>query len=347
MPRLPGLIRPMMATLGPLPQPPGRDGDWGFELKWDGVRAVAYVDGGSVRLLSRTDRDQTVSYPELAGLAAAIDRPVVLDGEIVAFDAGGRPSFSRLAHRIQAAVVTPALRASIPVHYLLFDVLHLDGESMLGRTFAARRAEAWILRRVVGDVRHPTASVRGRTRGRGSLVCPMWTAAGRTPRHPIASFGARWGLRRWLQPLLRRPGDLRPRPARLAVAGCFHHGLRLPPAPSARPRWAAPGRKLGIRLDDGSQRFPNARGHPAGVRPRTQVIGSVSGWRFTSATCGSRETGCGTTPSCALTTGSSFWSPATDSVPAPASCRRWRPAIRSAFTVRSEERTSIGMATGS
>jgi bifunctional non-homologous end joining protein LigD len=130
----------MMATSGPLPPPPGRDPDWGFELKWDGVRAVAYVTGGSVRLLSRTDRDMTRSYPELAGLAAAADRPMVLDGEVVAFDAGGRPSFSQLAYRIQAAAVTPALRAAIPVHYLLFDVLHLGGESLLGRTFAQRRA---------------------------------------------------------------------------------------------------------------------------------------------------------------------------------------------------------------
>jgi bifunctional non-homologous end joining protein LigD len=138
--RLPALIRPMLATLGPLPPPPGRDADWGFELKWDGVRAVAYVSGQSVRLMSRTDRDMTGSYPELAGLTAAVDRPVVLDGEIVAFDVGGRPSFSRLAHRIQAGQPGRSLLAAIPVHYLLFDVLHLGSTSLLGRTFLDRRA---------------------------------------------------------------------------------------------------------------------------------------------------------------------------------------------------------------
>src|SRR6266508_3581527 len=87
----------MLAVLGELP---GHDAGWGYEFKWDGVRIIAYVHSGQVRLMSRTDRDVTGSYPELAGLSDLLDGvPAVLDGEVVAYDDRGRPSSLPLPYR--------------------------------------------------------------------------------------------------------------------------------------------------------------------------------------------------------------------------------------------------------
>jgi bifunctional non-homologous end joining protein LigD len=83
----------MLATASALP---GGD-DWAYEFKWDGVRALAYVDGGRVRLLSRTGRDITVAYPEVREIGLSLgSTSVVLDGEIVAMGPDGRPSFAAL-----------------------------------------------------------------------------------------------------------------------------------------------------------------------------------------------------------------------------------------------------------
>ena len=129
----------MLATLGPLPPPPGRDDQWGFELKWDGIRAVTYISAGSLRLLSRTDKDMTSRYPELAGLASAVDGPLILDGEIVALNDRGIPSFTTLQQRMQIAHPPPELRAAVPVTYLVFDVLHHGGQPQLDRPYVERR----------------------------------------------------------------------------------------------------------------------------------------------------------------------------------------------------------------
>ena len=87
---LPRLIRPMLASLRH--EFPPDDDAYGWELKWDGLRAIAYVSGGKVRLVSRNDKDMAASYPELAVLAERVGTPVILDGEIVALR-GGRPRF--------------------------------------------------------------------------------------------------------------------------------------------------------------------------------------------------------------------------------------------------------------
>jgi bifunctional non-homologous end joining protein LigD len=137
--RATGLIRPMLATAGPLPPPPGEDKDWAYELKWDGVRAVAYLGAGPYRLLSRTDQDMTARYPELAALADVYhDQELVLDGEIVAL-VDGRPSFSLLQQRMQVRSPAPDLVADVPVLYFVFDVLHHDGRSLLARPYRERR----------------------------------------------------------------------------------------------------------------------------------------------------------------------------------------------------------------
>lgn len=136
---LPALVRPMLATAGSLPR---SDEGWAFEMKWDGQRACAYVEGGRlIRLLSRTGRDIAAAYPELGGLgSAAAGRQMLLDGEIVGFD-GGRPSFEALQQRMHVASAAHAARLSrqVPVAYLVFDLLHLDGRPLLDAPYARRR----------------------------------------------------------------------------------------------------------------------------------------------------------------------------------------------------------------
>jgi bifunctional non-homologous end joining protein LigD len=134
------LIKPMLAVAGELPA--GRTGDWAAEMKWDGVRAVGYVEAGNVRLFSRNDRDVTASYPELGRLADGVRSDVVLDGEIVAMNAQGRPDFGLLQSRMHVADAAKVrvLRDRVPVCYLLFDVLRVDGRSTLELPYAQRRA---------------------------------------------------------------------------------------------------------------------------------------------------------------------------------------------------------------
>jgi bifunctional non-homologous end joining protein LigD len=137
---LPGQIRPMLATLGILPSD---SGGWAFEMKWDGVRAIAFVEEGRAQFWSRTSRDVTSSYPELRGLAAAVGPArVVLDGEVVAFGDGQWPSFEALQQRIN--ISSPAqierLAAELPVSYLAFDLLCLDGTPLLDAPYSERRA---------------------------------------------------------------------------------------------------------------------------------------------------------------------------------------------------------------
>ena len=138
---LPELIRPMLAIPGTLP-PPDADSAWGYEMKWDGVRAVVYVDGGRARAMTRNDRDVTGSYPELRALGEAMGATqAVLDGELVTFDTEGRPSFGRLRQRmhVTGASQIRRLAAEVPVVYLIFDLLHLDGRSLLELPYAQRR----------------------------------------------------------------------------------------------------------------------------------------------------------------------------------------------------------------
>jgi bifunctional non-homologous end joining protein LigD len=138
---MPTLLRPMLATA--VTSLPRQDDRYGYEFKWDGVRAVVYVDGGRPRALSRNDRDVTTSYPELRAMAESLGSTrVVLDGELVAFDTDGRPSFGRLQSRMH--VTSPSqirrLTSQIPVTFLAFDLLYLDGSSLLDQPYENRRA---------------------------------------------------------------------------------------------------------------------------------------------------------------------------------------------------------------
>lgn len=136
---LPEHIAPMLATLSKhLP----RDADaFGYEVKWDGVRAVAYVEGGRVQLESRSGESITARYPELRGLGEALGAtPAVLDGEIVAF-ADDRPSFERLQQRMHVTSDSAIRRLAreVPVVFLAFDLLWLDGHSTLALPYEDRR----------------------------------------------------------------------------------------------------------------------------------------------------------------------------------------------------------------
>lgn len=136
MSELPRLVRPMMAVLRH--GMPDDDGAYGWELKWDGVRAVAYVAGGGVTLMSRNDKDMSGSYPELAALGGMVAEPVILDGEIVALRYG-RPDFGLLQSRMHVQRPPARLVAAAPVLYYVFDLLHRDDRSLLGEPYTARR----------------------------------------------------------------------------------------------------------------------------------------------------------------------------------------------------------------
>ncbi|RKR74561.1 ATP-dependent DNA ligase [Frondihabitans australicus] len=145
--RPPEPVHPMLATAGTEADLAALDADdWAFELKWDGVRAVVTVDHGEVRLTSRNDHDMTASYPELGVLADRLaDAGVgsaVLDGEIVAVDAKGRPDFQILQSRMKLTKARDVARAQdrAPVRLLLFDLLELDGRSLRAEPYDDRRA---------------------------------------------------------------------------------------------------------------------------------------------------------------------------------------------------------------
>jgi bifunctional non-homologous end joining protein LigD len=135
--RFPSPIAPMLAV--PAAELPEPGPAWAAEFKWDGVRAVAYLSAGRLRLLSRSGRDMTRAYPELFSLAhQAGSREMALDGEIAAF-AGGRPSFAALQRRMHVAAPSPRLLAAVPATYLVFDIMDLDGESLISEPYARRR----------------------------------------------------------------------------------------------------------------------------------------------------------------------------------------------------------------
>jgi bifunctional non-homologous end joining protein LigD len=132
---------PMLATLG-TEAAIDDEAEWAFEMKWDGVRAVAEVRDGTVRLFSRNGVDITAGYPDLAVLADAVVGDAVLDGEIVALGAGNRPDFGRLQGRMhlrKAADVERAVR-DIPVHFMAFDLIEGGGETLVREPYTERRA---------------------------------------------------------------------------------------------------------------------------------------------------------------------------------------------------------------
>jgi bifunctional non-homologous end joining protein LigD len=136
---LPAGLAPMLAAPGAAP---ARDlAAWAVEMKWDGVRALALIEAGQLRLVSRTGKDISTTYPEVAGLGRAVGhKQAVLDGEIVALS-GGRPDFEALQPRMHVTSAAQAVRLAeqTPVTYLAFDILQLDGRPLTGLRYAERR----------------------------------------------------------------------------------------------------------------------------------------------------------------------------------------------------------------
>jgi bifunctional non-homologous end joining protein LigD len=137
---MPDKIVPMMARTAKLPRDDER---WAFEIKWDGVRAVTHSEPGRLRLHSRNLLDITPRYPELNRLNRALSHHrAVLDGEVVALDAEGHPSFGALQRRMHVTSESAVRRLAkeTPVTYIIFDLLWLDGHSLMELSYAERRA---------------------------------------------------------------------------------------------------------------------------------------------------------------------------------------------------------------
>jgi bifunctional non-homologous end joining protein LigD len=132
-------VVPMLARLSELPRD---DGNWAVEVKWDGIRAIAYCRPGRVELQTRNLNDVSVQYPEVRRISRALGaHDAVLDGELVAFDENGRPSFERLQQRIHNTdenVVRRRMK-TYPVVYVIFDLLYLDGEDLTCEPYRRRR----------------------------------------------------------------------------------------------------------------------------------------------------------------------------------------------------------------
>ncbi|MCW2606481.1 MAG: polymerase LigD, ligase domain protein [Frankiales bacterium] len=183
---LPRDLSPMLATAGPLPPD---DDAWAYEVKWDGVRVLAAVEDGAVRLTSRAGNDVTGGYPELQALAGAVDRPLLLDGEVVAFDEQGRSDFGLLQGRMHVRSPRPDLLRAVPVQLVLFDLL-AGPELLLDEPYSARRARLDAL----------------------SLTGPSWQTSPSFPREGAAVFATT--LAQGLEGVVAKRQDSRYEPGR-------------------------------------------------------------------------------------------------------------------------------------
>jgi bifunctional non-homologous end joining protein LigD len=162
---MPEYIEPMKATLGSLPND---DAAYGYEIKWDGVRAIAYCSGGRVRLESRNLLEITDRYPEVRALGRRLGSvEAILDGELVAIDEQGRPSFQRLQRRMHLSSESEVRRRAkqVPVTYMVFDVLYLEGRTTMALSYAERRAKLEAL-----ELEGPSWQTPSYHRGEGKAV---------------------------------------------------------------------------------------------------------------------------------------------------------------------------------
>ena len=191
---MPERLAPMLARARQAPA--RRASATAFEVKWDGVRALAYSDHGHWALQGRNFTDFTPRYPELRELSRELGaHRVVLDGEVVALDEQGRPSFERMQQRMHLASDSAVRRRmrDLPVTYVIFDLLYLDGHYTLPlpyeeRRGAARAARARGSRR---GARRPTTAARAArcSTPPGRWAWRAWWPSGSTP--PTSRDGAR------------------------------------------------------------------------------------------------------------------------------------------------------------
>jgi bifunctional non-homologous end joining protein LigD len=151
--KMPTAIHPMLAT--PTEQP-FENPDWLFEIKWDGYRAISFIEEGRLRLLSRNQNDFTAQFPELGELPQAVKADTaILDGEIVALDERGRASFSLMQQRtgIRDRGRRTAGRPDVAIAYYVFDLIYLDGYDL-------RRVELEARKQLLAQVLLTTGVVR-------------------------------------------------------------------------------------------------------------------------------------------------------------------------------------------
>ena len=136
---MPRSIKPMYAVLANLP---ADQHQYGFEYKWDGVRAIFFWDGSRPIIQSRNLNDITQQYPEIVEIAGLGLPPIIFDGEIITLDRDGRPSFNLLQQRFSIADPAEALKCSrqIPAIYMIFDILYIERYSLLKKVYTERRA---------------------------------------------------------------------------------------------------------------------------------------------------------------------------------------------------------------
>jgi bifunctional non-homologous end joining protein LigD len=163
-----------MKTLLVADVPPERDdARWAYEIKWDGVRSLAFHDGAAFKLLSRNQLDATFRYPEIVELGRALGRrTAIFDGEIVALDAHGEPSFPLLQKRMNVTRQASVDKAAkeVPAVYMLFDVLYLDGRDLRRRPWHERRALLEALKPVLPPAcRVPPVQLGAKNRNHGGL----------------------------------------------------------------------------------------------------------------------------------------------------------------------------------
>jgi len=136
-PSLPEHISPMLAVLSDMP---AAEEDYAFEFKWDGYRILCFFDGRRVRLESRNQKNYTLRFPEICGLAEHLPYPVVLDGEMVALDAAGRPDFGLLQRRTSSLPVRGKQTAApTRISYLIFDLLYDNSGPVMNLSYPERR----------------------------------------------------------------------------------------------------------------------------------------------------------------------------------------------------------------
>jgi len=151
---MPKIITPMLAELGK-GEPPA-SGDWVYEIKWDGVRAICFIESGKLKMFSRNGNAMDRQYPELSILPHQVRaRQAIIDGEIAALDPQGRPSFELLQRRINVAEASAIARLarSHPVVFFAFDLLYLDGRDLRGEPLIERK-------KLLKDILKPDAGIR-------------------------------------------------------------------------------------------------------------------------------------------------------------------------------------------
>ena len=137
---MPRRLEPMLAKPGAVPESDADD--WAYEIKWDGVRVLGYAEDGEWCMLSRRLEDVSARYPELEPIAGALaGRRAILDGEVVALDPEGRPRFQLIQSRmgLTSPAAVKARIKEVPVDYVIFDLLHLDGHCVRELPYLERR----------------------------------------------------------------------------------------------------------------------------------------------------------------------------------------------------------------